>query len=39
MERVGMHKTGEFDNTEFPEGHALRTNVVYEIRASEWPGS
>jgi RimJ/RimL family protein N-acetyltransferase len=37
MERLGMHKIGEFDNTEFPDGHALRTNVVYEIRAGEWP--
>jgi RimJ/RimL family protein N-acetyltransferase len=37
MERLGMHKIGEFDNTEFPDGHALRTNVVYGIRAGEWP--
>jgi RimJ/RimL family protein N-acetyltransferase len=36
MERLGMHKIGTFDNTEFPEGHALRVNVAYEIRASEW---
>jgi len=36
MERLGMHKIGEFDNSEFPEGHALHLNVVYEIRASEW---
>src|ERR1044071_2642051 len=36
MERLGMHKIGAFDNAEFPDGHALRVNVVYEIRASEW---
>ena len=37
MERLGMLKIGEFDNSEFPEGHPLRRNVVYEIRAAEWP--
>jgi RimJ/RimL family protein N-acetyltransferase len=36
MERLGMHKIGTFDNTEFAEGHALRVNVVYEIRAADW---
>jgi RimJ/RimL family protein N-acetyltransferase len=35
MERLGMRKIGEFDNSEFPEGHALRINVVYEIRATD----
>ncbi|MEZ5832139.1 MAG: GNAT family N-acetyltransferase [Dongiaceae bacterium] len=38
MERLGMHKIGDFDNVEFPEGHALRCNVVYEIHAGEWLG-
>ena len=37
MERLGMHRIGGFDNTEFPEGHPLRHNVVYEIRAGDWP--
>lgn len=33
MERLGMQKLGEFDNPDFPEGHPLRRNVVYEILA------
>ena len=33
MERLGMRKIGEFDNTSLPEWHALRRNVVYELRA------
>jgi RimJ/RimL family protein N-acetyltransferase len=36
MERLGMHKIGEFDNTEFAEGHSLRRNVVYAILAAGW---
>jgi len=36
MKRLGMHRIGEFDNSEFPEGHALRVNVVYEVRAADW---
>lgn len=36
MERLGMRRIGEFHNSEFPEGHALRINAVYEIRANEW---
>lgn len=33
MERLGMHKIGDFDNPDMPEGHPLRHNVVYEIFA------
>ncbi|HET6619620.1 MAG TPA: GNAT family N-acetyltransferase [Dongiaceae bacterium] len=36
MQRLGMRKIGEFDNAEFPEGHPLRRNVVYEIGSSSW---
>jgi len=36
MERLGMRQIGEFDNSEFPEGHRLRRNVVYEMRGAEW---
>jgi RimJ/RimL family protein N-acetyltransferase len=35
MERLGMHKVGEIDNPDLPEGHLLRRNVVYEIRAPD----
>ena len=38
MERLGMRKIGEIDNPEFTEGHPLRRNVVYEIRAAEFSG-
>ncbi len=38
MERLGMRKIGEFDNPEFPDGHPLRRNVVYEIAAPEFSG-
>jgi RimJ/RimL family protein N-acetyltransferase len=33
MERLDMHKIGDFDNPDVPEGHPLRHNVVYEILA------
>jgi RimJ/RimL family protein N-acetyltransferase len=33
MKRLGMQKLGEFDNPDLPDGHPLRRNVVYEIRA------
>jgi RimJ/RimL family protein N-acetyltransferase len=33
MQRLGMHKIGEFNNPSLPEGHPLRRNVVYEILA------
>lgn len=35
MVRLGMHKIGEIDNPDLPEGHRLRRNVVYEIRAPD----
>jgi RimJ/RimL family protein N-acetyltransferase len=38
MKRLGMRKIGEFDNPEFPEGHPLRRNVVYEIGAPDFSG-
>jgi RimJ/RimL family protein N-acetyltransferase len=33
MERLGMRKIGEFNNPKLPEGHDLRRNLVYELRA------
>jgi RimJ/RimL family protein N-acetyltransferase len=36
MERLGMHKLGEFDNPSLPDEHPLRRNVVYEIAISDF---
>jgi RimJ/RimL family protein N-acetyltransferase len=33
MERLGMRKIGEFNNPKLPEGHDLRRNLVYDLRA------
>ena len=35
MQRLGMHKMGEFDHPDLPEGHPLRRHVAYEIHAPE----
>ena len=32
MERLGMHKRGEFDHPNLPEGHPLRRHILYAIR-------
>jgi len=32
MERLGMQKVGSFDNAPLPEGHPLKTQVLYEIK-------
>jgi len=34
MERLGMTRTGTFENPMLPEGHPLRLHVLYEIRAA-----
>lgn len=33
MERLGMHRLGEFDHPSLPQRHALCRHVVYEIMA------
>ena len=34
MQKIGMHKVGEFEHPKLAEGHRLRTHVLYKIDQS-----
>ena len=38
MERIGMHHAAvdDFDHPYLPEGHLLRSHVLYRLRRTEW---
>ncbi len=36
MERIGMQLDREFEHPRVPEGHSLRTHVLYRVAAKEW---
>ncbi|MGH7212473.1 MAG: hypothetical protein ACREF1_13545, partial [Acetobacteraceae bacterium] len=36
MERLGMHRVGEFDHPRLSEGNPRRRHVVYAIAAPAW---
>ncbi|WP_426958510.1 GNAT family N-acetyltransferase [Muricoccus radiodurans] len=36
MERLGMRRVGDFEHPRVPEGHRLRTQLLYEVRRGEW---
>jgi RimJ/RimL family protein N-acetyltransferase len=36
MEKLGMRREGEFAHPRLPEGHALRTHLLYAITRAAW---
>lgn len=36
MRRLGMRPDGTFEHPNLPEGHPLRTHLLYRIRRDEW---
>lgn len=36
MERLGMKRSGRFEHPALPEGHALRTHVLYRMTAADF---
>lgn len=36
MERLGMQRAGTFEHPALPEGHALRTHVLYRLTAADF---
>ena len=36
MERIGMHREGEFDHPRVPEGHPVRRHVLYRADRQTW---
>jgi RimJ/RimL family protein N-acetyltransferase len=39
MEKLGMRPEGSFEHPRVPEGHALRTQLLYAIGRAEWIAS
>ena len=36
MRRIGMTRAGTFEHPKLPEGHRLRTHVLYRAEATSW---
>jgi RimJ/RimL family protein N-acetyltransferase len=36
MEKIGMHRDGEFDHPGLPEDHPFRRHVVYRLTRADW---